>query len=107
MNTMIKQIEEKNLAECELSNLCVLPSFRHKGIGEKLLEHAFSVAKENSCKKINIGIVEENKRLKKWYESFGFVHVRTQKFDFFSIYLWLHGKGYSQIKKLLSKRENK
>ena len=83
MNTMIKQIEEKNLAECELSNLCVLPSFRHKGIGEKLLEHAFSVAKENSCKKINIGIVEENKRLKKWYESFGFVHVRTQKFDFF------------------------
>lgn len=74
-------LQENN--ECELSNLCVLPSYRHKGIGKKLLEHAFSVAQENACKKINIGIVEENKRLKKWYESFGFVHVGTQKFNFF------------------------
>lgn len=28
-------------------------------------------------------IVEENNVLKKWYESFGFVHIGTQKFDFF------------------------
>ena len=32
---------------------------------------------------MNIGIVEENRILKKWYESFGFKHIRTQKFDFF------------------------
>ena len=35
------------------------------------------------CDKINIGIVEENKVLRKWYESFGFVHTGTKKFDFF------------------------
>jgi len=69
--------------ECELNNLCVLPQFRHQGIGEKLLFHSFSAAKSLGCVKMNIGIVEENQVLKKWYESFGFIHNRTQKFDFF------------------------
>lgn len=69
--------------ECELNNLCVLPPFRHRGIGEKLLLHSFEVAKNLGCSKMNIGIVEENQLLKKWYESFGFKHIGTQEFDFF------------------------
>ena len=69
--------------QCELNNLCVMPAYRHKGIGEELVKHAFNVAQELNCNKINIGIVEENKVLRKWYESFGFVHTGTQKFDFF------------------------
>ena len=69
--------------ECELNNLSVLPAYRHQGIGETLLKHAFSVAKEHNCMKMNIGIVEENIVLRKWYESFGFIHIGTQKFDFF------------------------
>lgn len=70
-------------SECELNNLCVLPDHRHQGIGEELLKHAFEAAKELNCTKMNIGIVEENQQLRKWYEEFGFVHVGTQKFDFF------------------------
>ena len=69
--------------ECELNNFCVVPTYRHKGIGEKLLKNAFKSAQELNCNKINIGIVEENKVLRDWYESFGFVHTGTQKFDFF------------------------
>ncbi|MDE7325586.1 MAG: GNAT family N-acetyltransferase [Lachnospiraceae bacterium] len=69
--------------ECELNNLCVIPAYRHNRIGEKLLKDAFKIAKEFNCNKINIGIVEENKQLRKWYESFGFVHTGTKKFDFF------------------------
>lgn len=69
--------------ECELNNLCVLSSYRHKGIGEKLLKHAFETASRLNCVKIIIGIIEENKVLRHWYESFGFVHLGTQKFDFF------------------------
>lgn len=69
--------------ECELNNLCVIPAYRHKGIGEALLKNAFKVAKELNCIKMNIGIVEENTVLKKWYETFGFIHTGTQKFDFF------------------------
>lgn len=69
--------------ECELNNLCVSPAYRHKGVGEELLHNAFKVAKKLDCVKMNIGIVEENVRLRKWYESFGFIHTGTQKFDFF------------------------
>lgn len=69
--------------ECELNNLCVLPEHRHKHIGEILFFHAEITASENGCKKMNIGIVEENKRLRAWYENLGASHVGTKKFDFF------------------------
>lgn len=69
--------------ECELSNICVLPAYRHQGVGRKLLMHAFKEAQELGCIKMHIGIVEENQVLKRWYESFGFVHVGIRKFDFF------------------------
>lgn len=69
--------------QCELNNLCVLPQFRHQKIGEKLLLHAFDTAKSLGCTKMNIGIVEENQRLRMWYEAHGFSHTGTQKFDFF------------------------
>ena len=69
-------------AECELNNLSVLPDYRHQGIGEKLVRHAFDNAGELHCKKMNIGIVEENVILKQWYENLGFVHIGTKKFEF-------------------------
>lgn len=69
--------------ECELNNLSVLPAYRHDGIGAKLLEHAFETAKNHGCTKMKIGIVEENQVLRRWYEKHGFVHMGTQKFDFF------------------------
>ncbi|HIZ55593.1 MAG TPA: GNAT family N-acetyltransferase [Firmicutes bacterium] len=68
--------------DCELKNLCVLPKYRHKKIGEKLFVHATSIARQNKCKAMNIGIVEENVRLKKWYEKLGANHMGTKKFDF-------------------------
>ena len=74
-------IQDNN--ECELNNLAVLPEYRHKGIGKQLLEHAYSTARDSGCKLMNIGIVEENKLLRKWYEDNGAVHVGTQKYDFF------------------------
>lgn len=74
-------IQDNN--ECELNNVCVLPEYRHKGIGDKLLEHAFVIAKGLGCTKMNIGIVEENEILKKWYASYDFVHTGTQKYVFF------------------------
>ena len=70
-------------SECELQNLCVLPYYRHKGIGKELLQHAFDQAREKKCVKINIGIVEENKVLRRWYESNGFYHKGAEKLDFF------------------------
>ncbi len=72
-----------NGEEIELNNLSVLPQFRHKGIGKELLMHAFEFAKLNGCSVVNIGIVEENQVLRRWYETFGFIHTGIKKFDFF------------------------
>ena len=74
-------LQEDN--QCELNNLSVLPDYRHNNIGTALLDDAIIRAKELGCVKINIGIVEENKILRKWYEDKGFTHIGTRKFDFF------------------------
>lgn len=74
-------LQENN--ECELNNLCVLPMHRHRKIGERLLKSAFEEAKKLNCTKMNIGIVEENTVLRKWYEAFGFIHTKAEKYDFF------------------------
>ena len=63
--------------------MCVLPEYRHRKIGQELLQDAYSQAEAHNCTKINIGIVEENTILRQWYEKEGFVHVGTEKFDFF------------------------
>ena len=69
--------------ECELGSLSVLPEYRHRGIGGKLLQHAAETAKEHRCRVMNLSIVEENTVLRKWYERYGAVHTGTEKFDFF------------------------
>jgi ribosomal protein S18 acetylase RimI-like enzyme len=69
--------------ECELNHLCVLPAYRHKGIGTALLENAFQTAQQRNCKKMNLAIVEENRILRTWYERHGFAHTGTKKFSFF------------------------
>ena len=65
--------------QCELNNLCVLKSFRRNGIGKALLEHAVSCAENCGCKRMKIGILEENTSLKLWYESLGFKSTGTEK----------------------------
>ena len=73
----------KNDTECELGSLCVLPEFRNNRIGTMLLADSFSRAKKAGFSQMNISIIEENSRLRKWYEDKGFVHTDTEKFDFF------------------------
>lgn len=69
--------------ECELGSLCVLPDYRHDGIGDALLNDSIERAKALGCTKMNLSIVEENTVLRAWYEAHGFTHIGTKKFDFF------------------------
>ena len=68
---------------CELNNLCTLPAYRHNKIGEKLLLNAFEQAKRLGCSKMTLSIIEENKRMRRWYENHGFIHTGTEKLDCF------------------------
>ncbi|MCR4608555.1 MAG: GNAT family N-acetyltransferase [Eubacterium sp.] len=70
--------------ECELGSLSVLPEYRHKGIGKKLLDDSISRARTLGCSIMKLSIVEENTALRQWYEKNGFKHTETRKYDFFS-----------------------
>ena len=75
--------ENGEINECELNNLCVAPEHRHGKVGEALLLHAYETAKESGCQVMHIGIVEENVKLRQWYEKHGAVHLGMKKYDFF------------------------
>ena len=43
-----------------------------------------------NCPKMKLGIVGENTVLRKWYETFGFIHIGTQKYDYGVPRQWFH-----------------
>ena len=58
---------------CDISILAVDEQFRGKGIGGKLIESAFSYAKEKSYDTIQVVTQKENKRACGFYEKCGFI----------------------------------
>ena len=64
----------------ELNTLAVLPEYRHNGIGKEMIAFSKKYADEHKCDKIKISIVEENTRLRKWYETLGFNHTGIKTF---------------------------
>ncbi|NLL92333.1 MAG: GNAT family N-acetyltransferase [Ruminococcaceae bacterium] len=57
-----------------LRNLAVLPEYRNRGIAGEMIDFARKKVMMLGGNKISIGIIEENTRLKKWYEKQGFIH---------------------------------
>ena len=74
------QLSKNGPDTIEMEKLAVLPQYRHKGYGKRLIEFAKQKAKDLGVTKITIGIIEENIRLKNWYESSGFIHTGTRIF---------------------------
>lgn len=64
-----------------LEKLAVLPEHRHNGYGKLLMDFAFNYVKKYNGKKISIGIVDENKKLKNWYKDYGFKETGKKKFE--------------------------
>lgn len=74
-------LRAKEDESCEMKQLCVLPEYRHDGIGRALFDHAKRVASGELHKsRLTIGIIEESAVLKSWYENLGFVSTGTQIF---------------------------
>ena len=64
-----------------LNRLCVLPKYRHNGIGESLVNHILEYSKSKNIKVVSIGIIAAHEVLKVWYSRLGFIEGATQKFD--------------------------
>ena len=65
---------------CYLEKLAVIPEYRNKGLGEKLVHHCYKRAREKGCARIEIGIIAEQKDLQRWYEKLGFIFDRQIQF---------------------------
>ncbi len=74
-------IEKATPDVCYLERLAVLPRHRRKGYGKALVNHIFDQAGKNDAKKLEIGIIAEDKKLTNWYSKFGFVLKGTKKFE--------------------------
>lgn len=73
----LKKMDEDSY---ELGKLAVLPPYRHRTYGEQMLDFAAQKVKELGGKRITVGIIEKNTRLKKWYSQNGFIHTGAGAF---------------------------
>ncbi|MFA5689566.1 MAG: N-acetyltransferase [Kiritimatiellales bacterium] len=53
-------------------SIAVLPAFRGSGIGKKLIHRAITVARRRNRNAVSLEADRRNRRLIRWYESFGF-----------------------------------
>jgi len=64
-----------------IERLAVIPGFRHKKIGSQLMQYATEEIIRNHGACIQVEIVNENLKLKKWYLDQGFVEERIDHYD--------------------------
>ncbi len=72
-----------NIIEKKLyvSSLYVLPGFQGYGIGKKLLNYAYSTAKEKHYNKVWLGVMKQNVKSLEWYIKLGFVFIKEEPFQ--------------------------
>lgn len=73
-------LRDKGEGVFELEKLAVLPECRHNVGAGKLLAYACDEAVKMGGNKLTIGIIEENTRLKAWYQKHGYVATGTARF---------------------------
>lgn len=89
--TMFGYFEEGELSGCigiekssenvyYFERLAVLPNYRHRKIGRKLMQFAEQYIYSQSGTKISIAIIDKQDILKKWYHSYGFREIRKHDF---------------------------
>jgi GNAT superfamily N-acetyltransferase len=74
-------VEKADDALFYIEKLAVLPEYRHKGYGKKLVEAALAYIMGNGGKRVSIGIIFEQPVLKEWYQGMCFREVSVKQFE--------------------------
>lgn len=64
-----------------LNRLSVLPQYRRRGIGEKLVRHVIEYSRDQETDLVSIGIIAKFTELKDWYIKLGFIEGETRSFQ--------------------------
>lgn len=79
-----------------VSSLYVLPEFQGFGLGRKLLDEAYSIARKKNFNKVWLGVMKQNIRALDWYKNLGFIFVEEEPFQMGSTQV-MHLIGYKII----------
>lgn len=63
-----------------LNRLSVLPAWRRRGVGERLVRHVIELARSSGVDTVSIGIIAAHAELKRWYIRLGFKEGETRTF---------------------------
>ena len=63
-----------------LNRLSVLPEWRRRGYGERLVAHVIALARAAAIPLISIGVIGEHEELQRWYRKQGFVDGESKRF---------------------------
>ena len=74
-------LEKAQAGMCYLERLGVLPSQRRGGLGRRLVEHVFAMARQMDAGRLGIGIIAAQDELKTWYQTLGFVEKGVKHFE--------------------------
>ena len=64
-----------------VSSLYVLPEYQGFGLGKKLLNEAYRIAKEKHFPKVWLGVMKQNVKSLEWYKNLGFVFDEEEPFQ--------------------------
>jgi len=64
-----------------INDLAILPEYQCNGFGSEMIRFAKEEARRHGCSILRLGMIDENARLKKWYESHGFHTTRLEKYE--------------------------
>lgn len=79
-----------------VSSLYVLPEYQGFGIGKKLLNEAYRIAKEKHYNKVWLGVMKQNVTSFEWYKNLGFIFDEEEPFQMGSTEV-MHLIGYKII----------
>lgn len=74
-------LERTNNALCYLERVAVLPDYKRRGLGRKLVDHLINRARQDGMKEVGIGIIAKQQELLNWYQRIGFATGETKRFD--------------------------
>ena len=64
-----------------MERLAVLPEFRRKGLGQRLVAHVIAEVRALGANRLEIGIIKKHIELKHWYLKQGFVKKNSARFE--------------------------
>jgi diamine N-acetyltransferase len=71
----------KELGTFYIEKVSVVPEFRNRGLGVKLMDFATSKIEGLGGKRISIALIDSNAKLKMWYAAQGFIETGTKDFE--------------------------